>query len=277
VEFPLLQAMSYFPYRDNTLLEKGVLTGSVDLHYSNVYTFNFHRTVLNDFEFFSTVAGFRYGLGNGGTLELYLRHSALFGGTLDKFIEDFHRTFNLPDADRGAFPRNSVHYRYGDHFSYTENQNGFSPVILGYLKELYRSHHVSLKGRLALGIPLSNKPGLSSGKPFLTAGLIVSFKKKKLALEFSNYISFFKHPSWLEGEDLRSNMVFSRLEINFFRMVAGFVIRTSTFKMDDPSHTAYQIYFGYRITRRLEILIQEDFAPFDTTPDIGINLRFRFL
>ncbi|UCH93147.1 MAG: DUF3187 family protein [Candidatus Aminicenantes bacterium] len=276
VEFPLVQSMSYFPYADNSLLKKGEFSGTVDLYYSNVYMFNHQRTTLNDFEFFSTTVGVRYGLWEGGTLELYYRHSMIFGGILDKLIEDFHQAFNFPDTNRDEYPRFSVHYRYYDGFFYTENQSAASPLILAFLKELYSSSHFSLKTRLSLGIPLSDKPGFSSGKSSFSAGMVIGFKKKWLTLEFSNYLSFFKKPSWLADEDIRSYLFFSNLEANLGRFILGFTFRTSVFKEDDIAHHAYQGYIGFKITRYLEFIIIEDFVPFDTTPDISFYVRIKF-
>ena len=171
VEFPLLQSMSYFPYSDNSLLGKGEFSGTADLYLSNFFMFNHNKTTLNDFETFSTTIGLRYGLWKSGTLEFYFRYSTIFDGILDKLIDDFHQTFKLPDNNRAEYPRFSVHYWFHESFQYRESQHAASPLIVAFLKELYRSSHFSLKTRLALGLPLFKKPGLSSDKPFLTAGV----------------------------------------------------------------------------------------------------------
>ena len=276
VEFPLLQSMSYFPYSDNSLLEKGDFSGAVDFHYSNVYMFNYYKTTMNDFETFSTTISLRYGLWHRGTLELYFRHSAIFGGIMDKFIEDFHRTFNLPDNDRPEYPRFSVHYWFHDSFIYTGNQNAVSPLVAAFLKELYHTSHFSLKTRLALGLPLSKKSGFSSDKPFLSAGLMLNYTRGRFSLEASNYLSFFKQPSWLLDTDTRSYLFFSNLEANIGRFILGGNFRSSVFKQDDIAHNAYQIYAGYRFTRFLEFIMIEDFSPFDTTPDISFYARIKF-
>lgn len=277
VEFPLLQSMSYFPYSDNWILEKGKFSAAVDLYYSNVYMFNHYRTMLNDFEVFSGTAGLRYGLWEGGTLELYYRHSVIFGGLLDKFIESFHRTFGLPDVNRAAYPRNSVNYRYKDYFSYTHSRGAHSPLILALLKRVYRSAHLSLNARLAVGLPLANVPGLSSGKPFLTAGLVTLYNRGKFSVEFSNYMTFLKKPTWLFDEDIYPGIFYSCLEVNFKRFISGFILRTSVFKEDDIAHDAYQVYIGYKIKKYLEFIIMEDFAPFDTTPDLSFLIRLKVL
>jgi hypothetical protein len=275
VEFPLLQSLSYFPYSDNSILSKGEFSGTVELYYSNIFSFTRELTILNDFEVFSATIAVRCGLWRGGTLELYYRQAMMLGGVMDRFIEDFHRTFHLPDDNRPEFPRNVVQYRYRDDFFYTGNQSAVSPLVLAFLKELYQTPVFSLKTRLALGLPLGKKPGFSSDKVFFSAGLIINYHKRRFSLELSNYLSMLKQPSWLTGGELRSSLFFSNLEANLGRFIWGFNFRTSAFKEDYIAHNAYQTYFGYKISRQLEFGFLEDFAPFDTTPDISVYLRVK--
>lgn len=282
VEYPLLQSLVYFPYSDNTVLEKGEIQGAVDFYYSNFYQYNHERTFFNDFESFSTVPGIRYGLSENGTIECYIRHTAIFGGILDKFIEDFHNTFGLPDADRPLYPRNEVRYLWwglepGGGYSYHQSESALTSMIVGYLMRLHRSEHWRIKARVALGVPLSNKPGFSSGKFSLTGGLVVDFKKQWFRAEFASHVAMFGTPNWLEKVDMKSVIWYSRLEARAFRVIAGFNFRTSAFKDGIQSSNAYQVYVGYQITKRLSFVFQEDFAPFNTTPDIGFNLRWRVL
>lgn len=275
VEFPLVQSMSYFPYADNSLPGKGKYSLTLDCYYSNIFMFNHNRTTLNDFEVLSTTIGFRCGIIEGGTLEFYYRHSFIFGGILDTLIEDFHNTFGLPDADRPLYPRDSVHYRFHDSFFYTGSQNAASHLTTAFLKQIYQSSHFSIKARAALGIPLSGKPGFSSGKLFVSAGVAASYKKNWFSLEFSNYLTFPGKPSWLSDVDIHPVMFFSQLEARAGRWIGGFTLRTSVFKEDDAANNAYQAYIGFKIFKHLELIILEDFAPFDTTPDVSFNLRIK--
>jgi len=277
VEFPLLQSLAYVPYSESKPLEKGKLSFTLDSSYSNVYRFNGDRSILNDFEVFSNIIGFRYGMTENDTIEVYYRHYSILGGALDKLIEDFHDTFNLPDNQRGEYPRNSVNYRYKNYFTYNRGVSGSSHIVLAYFKSIDVSPYIRFGGRLGVGIPLSDKAGLSSGKPFLSAGLNASYEKGKFSIEASQYWSFFKKPSWLQGEDIRSSFSVSRIELNVFRGIAGFNFSTSPFKLDKVSHRAYQVYVGYRILKNLDFIILEDFLPFDTTPDLSFNMRVKFL
>jgi len=281
VEFPLLQSMSYFPYGEQTLEKKGEWSLRLDLHYSNIFMYNHMRSTLNDFEALSAVLGLRWGLWKKGTVEVYLRCSSIFPGVLDKFIEDFHDTFGLDDTGRIAYPRFAVHYWYKDYFSYHQGKTVFSPLVLGLYNQWLSagdsdsSFEFSLNSRLALGIPLASVPGFSSDKPFLSTGVIMAMRYRKLALEFSNYLSFFKTPSWLAGERIHSSIYFFNFEARAFGFIGGLTFRTSAFTEGDIAHNAYQGYIGFRIAKGLELIILEDFAPFDTTPDIGFQLRVK--
>ncbi len=279
VEFPMMQSMTYFPYSDNTLLGKGQYTLRLNLHYSNVYMFDHLRTTINDFEVFSSTLGFRYGLSEKHqlNLELYFRWTTLFGGFLDKTIENFHSTFHFPHNHRLEFPRNTVHYKYNDAFCYKEHQAGTSPLVLALLKNLYThpKEPLSIKTRIALGIPLSNKAGFNSGDPFLSAGFIINYRVKWLSLDFSSYITLVGKPGWLGDVKFRKQVLFSRLELTAFRFIGGFIFRSSAFQEDDIANNAYQVYVGYKISKYLEFIILEDFAPFDTTPDISFGLRVK--
>jgi len=276
-EFPLIQAFAYYPYNDHRTLKKGTMSASIQLDYANVYQFDHLRAGINDFEVLSTVMGFRYGLGRGWTADLYLRHTALTGGGLDKFIEDFHRLFNLPDNNRQAYPRNRVIYKYKDRFLYQSGQGAMTHLTAAVQKELVKSPAWTVHGLAALGLPLSSAPGLSSGQPFITVGLKTSYQRNWFSAEISGYYTKLFVPSWLKGETLHNNMAVAQLELRAFGFIGGLSLRTSPFKSGDLAHNGYQGYLGFRIFRKLEFLIREDFATFDTTPDIQFSLRYKLL
>lgn len=279
VEFPLMQSMAYFPYSDNSQLEKGDYSFGIDLFYSNVFMFNHYRTIITDFEVFSGTLRFRYGLSDrlGLNLEVYCRWSTIFGGFLDRGVERFHNFFGLPHNSRDEFPRYSVNYRYKDYFYHQTKKSALSPLTAALFKTVYTSDRFSLKTRISIGIPLSDIPGLSSSKPFFTGGVIVNYKKDRFSLDFSNYLALTGTPGWLDGESLRKLIFLSRLELQWKRFIGGITFRTSAFKEDDIAHPGYQFYLGYKVNGHLDIIILEDLGPFDTTPDIGFNLRIKIL
>ncbi len=275
IEFPLVQAMSYFPYSQNRVLEQSEVSVGLSLYYSNVYTFDLLGRTFNDFETSSLLLDVRYGITDGITLEFYGKVSSIFGGELDQFIENFHESFNLPDNYRYAFPRDSVVYYHKDNFFHTQKRNFVSPLILGALFRFYENDTFSLKSRLALGIPLAELPGFVSDQPFLSAGLLMGVRSGNVSLETSGYISFFKTPNWLDTESIDTRIFYSDTRLTLGRFISGFIFRTSPFREGDAAHDAYQVYAGYRIGKGIELLIIEDFAPFDTTPDISFKIGVR--
>lgn len=277
VEFPLMQSFSYIPYSDNTLLDKGQIAVGLDIYHSNIFMFNHNQTTMHDFEAFSGTLGFRYGLMKGLNVEVYYRHVSLVGGFLDKVIENFHSAFKLPDNYRPEYPRNDVSYWFKSAFMYLDKKSTSSPLILALFKNLYQNQQVAVNARLAIGIPLTEIPGLTSKKPFLTAGLHVNYHSdnNRLQVDFSSYLSWFKRPNWLKFEPLKKQIFQTNIEVRYKWFIAGFTFRNSPFNETDMSDKAYQAYGGFRINRYLDFLIIEDFDPFNTTPDISFNVRLR--
>jgi hypothetical protein len=272
--------MTYFPYSEQTLLHRSEVSLNLGLYYSNVYMFERDgdvTPVINDFEISSPTLEFRYGLAKGLTLEVFYRTSSVFGGELDKLIENFHDSFNLPDNQRPKYPRNAVHYKYRDYFHYYQRKSFVSPLIFSCLAGIVDTPGFTIKSRLALGIPIAGMPGFVSPKPFLTTGLIMGFGGEKFCLDISAYLSFFKQPSWLEDEDMQSQIFLTDVRLGLGRFLAGFLYRTSPFKEGDIAHDAKQLYVGYRFGKSVELILFEDLAPFDTSPDISLSLRFKLL
>jgi hypothetical protein len=275
VEFPLIQSMSYFPYSDHHTLFKNHWRFSLNTYYSNIYMFDHERTTVNDMETLSTTLALGYGLTGGITLEVYYRFIFAFGGLMDGLIVNFHDLFGLSEGGRNEYPRNEVNYRYKDVFSYENNTTGQSPLIFGVLGKLYQEGNFYLNGRIALGLPVSSKPGFSSNKPFITVGLILLYKGKNFSIDFSNHVSLFKNPHWLAAGDLKKRVFHSEIRVNYRRLFGGFLYKSTPFPMNDLSNGAYQVYIGYKIWKYFELSLVEEFPPMDTTPDVSFNLKIK--
>lgn len=273
VEFPLLQAISYFPYQGHHTLEKHRLQLSLDLYYSSVYMYDPGRTTVNDMETLNTTITARYGLSHWLTLEVYFRFLFAFDGILDGFVMDFHKFFGMSGGGRHDFPRDRLHYAYKEAFLYRDGSETSASSLAALLGNLYSSKYFQVNGRLGMGIPLSTKPGFSSGKPFGTAGIIFLYRKGSLALSFANHLSFFSTPTWLEDEELGHTMFHSTIRVDYKRLFLGFLFRSTPFKSGDLSHPAYQVYIGFRFWKNFEFSLVEEFPPVDTTPDFTFNLR----
>ena len=273
LEYPLIQSLSYFPFAS----ARGVQPSSwaFDWHgaYSNIFTYTHDKSTLSDLECFSNTFSLRVGFNNGWTGEVYLRFLKIMGGGLDKLIEDFHEKFDLPEAGRNLYPRDKVNYYYHERFNYTSSQSCFSPLMLGVMKEYPLGENGAFFGRLALGIPLSSIPGLSSGKMNLTAGLGASYQKNGFTAQWSGYISWFPEPQWLAGENIRTHMIFSEARIKLEPLSLGISLRTSPFIQGDVASTGFLMNLGFKIMGNVELGVTEDFPPFNTSPDIGFYLH----
>ena len=276
VEFPLIQSFSYFPYSDNNVLQPGFFDIGIDIYHSNIFTFNNNDNIMNDFALTSFTFGFRYGLSNSITTEVFVRYMTVTGGFMDGFIEKFHSFFGLPDAYRLDYPRDVVSYFNNDIFAYENSTGTISPVIFSALVKLYSKNSFDIKTRIAFGVPLKSKPGLSSDKLFLTLGLVCSYQSDNLRVDLSNYVSWFKEPEWFSSVALKDRLFFSEIRISYKRFLTGFIIKTSPLIESESSRNAYQIQLGFKINDNIEFLFLEDFAPFDTSPDVSFNLRIKF-
>lgn len=276
VEFPLVQSFSYFPYVQNDMLFNGEEKITIDIGYSNTYMFNYDRDIVNDFDTATATFGYRRSILRNLNVEFYLRAGVMYGGIMDKLIEDFHRLIGNGEDGRSEFPRNTVNFKYKDIFSYNSSQALTGPFIAGILTKLYDGSLIDINLRASLGIPLQNKTGISSGKPFLTTGVIFLYRKNKLFLDMSLYTSFFKPPEWAEAENVRSRMFFFNLHGSYKKIFGGFLFRSTPFREGDISNPAYQVYLGYRISDHISISMYEEIPPMDTVTDVTFRLLFEF-
>ena len=276
VEFPLVQSFSYFPYIQNDMLSNGDHDFTLDVGYSNIYMFNYDRDVVNDFEMGSTTIGYRKSILRNINVEFYLRTGVIYGGVMDKLIIDFHKLIGNGEDDRGEYPRNTVNFQYKDVFSYNKSMVITGPFIAGILTNLYDGKDVDINFRASLGIPLQEKAGISTGKPFLSTGFIFLYRKDKLAIDMSIYGSFFKIPDWYDPGEVRSRMFFFNLHGAYKKIFGGFLFRSTPFRNGDLSNSAYQVYFGYKITDSVSISMYEEIPPMDTVTDVTFRLMFEF-
>lgn len=276
VEFPIVQSFSYFPYIKNEMVDNGDHEFILDIGYSNVYMFTVEADIINDFDFFTATIGYRKSILRNLNIEFYLRVGVLYGGIMDKLIEDFHKLIGNGEDARGEFPRNTVNYQYKDVFSYNKAVTFAGPFIAGILTRLYDGKDIDINFRASLGIPLQEKAGISTGKPFLSTGFIFLYRKNKLALDLSLYGSFYKIPEWYDPEEVRSRMFFLKLHGAYKKIFGGFLFRSTPFRYGDLSNPAYQVFFGYRITDSISISMYEEIPPMDTVPDVSFRLIFEF-
>jgi len=276
IEFPLVQSFSYFPYVKNSMLKNGNHDFFIDMGYSNIYMFNHKKDIVNDFEFVNLTIGYRRSISSRINIELYFRAAVLYGGIMDKLIINFHKFIGNGEDGRGEFPVNTVNYKYKNIFSYNSPMVIAGPLITGILTKVYDSDKFDINFRVSLGIPLQKKVGISTGKPFISTGIIFLYRKKEFSTDISLYSSFFKRPDWLTSHDVRSRMYYINLHMGWKKIFGGFIFRSTPFIDGDLSNPAYQIYLGYKISNHLSISMHEEIPPMDTISDVTFRIIFEF-
>lgn len=274
VDFPVIQSMASFPFDEEAgILRPGEVAATFSLSHANSFMLDHRSGVVNDMEHMNGVLGVRVGVGRKSTLELYYRWSSIFGGWLDGLIENFHSTFDLPDNHRPLFPRDRVDYRLDPVFDYGGNTGAVGPVTIALLTGLANRGGFSLNARLGLQVSPAGKPGVTSARPALIAGMSAVWKRRNLAAGVSGHLAFFRSPQWLEGISTTPRVFLGEgwARLGWFR--AGILWRTSPFRTGDLAHHGWQVLVGFRLRRGVEVIIQEDLGPFDTTPDIHFGIR----
>jgi hypothetical protein len=274
VEHPFIQSFAHFPYVRSSVLPSGRWAGTIQLSYSNIWTAMSPKVSMADMEMGSLTLGVQYGLFRNVTAEAYLRGFRLQGGIFDGLIESFHNTLGIWNFNRETYPRNAVRYYLKPYFSYGKAMSVISAPVVGLLARLYSSPSLALHGRLSVGIPAAPKRGLSAEKPFVTSGLILGFSVRKMTFEISNYLSFFSSPDYLQAEDLKKYIFSSGLTVRWRFLSGVLLLKSSPLRTTSWRSHAYSIQMAAAVSRRVEIGFTEDFPPWQTTPDIGIFVKW---
>ncbi len=156
---PLVQIYSLPALGPARVLAKDKVDVSVQMHVANNSTeaSNSAEQIVLDGETHRFTLVVRQGLANGyewGVELPYLSHS---GGFMDDFIEDWHRTFGLPQGNRLSTPPHRIDYRYirngAELVNVSRSTKGIGDIRLSAAVQL--SHNfgeriVALRGNLKL-------------------------------------------------------------------------------------------------------------------------------
>ena len=274
--FPLVQSLVSFPFSvDAPRLKPGQVAAIFTLSAGNVFMVNADDSGEHDFETLEAVLALRVGISRTFTLEVCSRWSGIYGGWMDGMIEGVHDAFGLPDNRRPAYPRDRVVYSFRDAFDYRRSREVTGPLTIALSADLARSRYLGMGGRLALQASPAGMPGLLSERPALIAGMWLRWERGSRAFGISGDVAFFKTPQWLEGIDITPRVIMTRAWVRLGWFRAGIFWRSSPYRSGDVSDAGLQILLGFRILRGIEFMIQEDLAPFHTTPDIRFGIRLR--
>jgi hypothetical protein len=106
---------------------------------------------------------FAYGLGRGWELEGELAWMRHYGGELDRWIEDWHDLWGLPDGNRDEVPRDMINFSYkgpGASFAMLDDVDGAGDAHLAVVKRLWQSPTAAISARAGVKFGLGEEEDL---------------------------------------------------------------------------------------------------------------------
>ena len=165
---PVSGLVGFPAMRDAHVLDRGRFR--VELHGSLASSYGQHveggEAILLDGETSGLTARWAYGLGDGWELEAetsWRRHS---GGFLDRWIEDWHDLWGLPDGGRPEAPRDRLWYHYRGpqaRFSLQEPTSGMSDLHLAAVRSVWRSENTDISIRTGVKLGIGDEDRLLGG------------------------------------------------------------------------------------------------------------------
>ncbi|HEX7502979.1 MAG TPA: hypothetical protein VF451_06130, partial [Acidobacteriota bacterium] len=176
-------------------------------------------------------------------------------------------------SGRDLFPEKTIHYKFKDRFYYRENQWAPAPLVISLAARIHRFGAVDVNGRLGLGIPLASRPGLSSKKPYMLAGLMGEYHRDGMSVSASLQAVLFDRPGWLAPEDARRYYFQAEMQAALNHWVLGVILRSSPLTFEENANPGRMIYLAFRFKNGIEIGFMEDLPPMDTVPDAALYVK----
>ena len=161
---PLVQIFGLPAAEPSTLLATGEYAMRLTLDIGNSYAgTSTSKDLINlDGETYRTNLALRHGFQKGFEIGLDIPYISHNGGFLDGFIENWHRTFNLPEGERDQTSRDQLDYRYQRNgetlVQVMENGQGFGDLRLSSAWQLIKEDGPS-PGTAALRVGLKLPTG----------------------------------------------------------------------------------------------------------------------
>jgi hypothetical protein len=152
---PVAGLFGFPALREAGTLEQGQLSGALLATVANNYSVDTVASESVNFDGETQRLAGLFGVGLGGGWELegelpWLRHD---GGELDKYIENWHDLWGLPDGNRDEVPRNLIDYSYlgpAAGFSMNEDVQGFGDAQLALVHNIWSSDDAVISGRAGI-------------------------------------------------------------------------------------------------------------------------------
>jgi hypothetical protein len=273
IHFPLIQALAWIPPQEERVLPVGDRSWEFTIADANIFSFSRGFGAINDLSVLSFSFCHRRALSRGLTLEISGGLRNYYDGGIDEFIKKVDSALGYSDSGRDVFPEKTIHYKYRDRFFYVTNQWAPAPLVISLAARILRLGSVDLNGRLGLGLPLADKPGFSSKKPYLLAGVMGDYFRGKVSVSAALQAVYFEKPGWLAAGDARRAYFQAELKATLSRWALGVILRTSPLTYEENANNGKMIYIAFRFRNGLEIGLMEDLPPMDTVPDVAMYVK----
>ncbi len=284
-----------FLHADQQYLEKADIENSMSysLSHSSTYTVEESREWVINLDMEITELNFRYKriIKNLFEFDMDIPVLIFSKGFMDRFLEDYHDTFNFPDYGRKNRPHNEFLYevrRDGNLIIKGKSGTRFGDIRLGVKKPLMSSDDYKLSVRGDIEIPVSNaKEGYSNGNIDMGISLLYDKSISESTMTYWNLGEVF--PGNVRGHetvDLK-NFVYGGLAVEKMLWENLSLLIQLQGQSDIYPNTgiaavdgrAYLIAFGgryYRGGKSFELSLTEDL---NTTgaPDFILNFTYKLI
>jgi hypothetical protein len=250
------------------------------------------ETVFLDGESRRLELGATRGLGNGWEIGFSLPWISYSGGSLDNFIEGWHRTFGLPDGDRPAYRRNRLRFQYQragtDELNITNAESGVGDLQLNAAYSLSSTTHSAVALAAAINLPTGDADKLTGSDATNLSLTLAATRYALFDLPLTATVNV--GSMWLErgavlGDRQKNTVWFGAAEIGWavadaWRLKAQLAAHTAFYRSDlrELGAASAQLLLGgsVRLSPRywLDIAVGEDIAV-DTAPDVTLQLALR--
>jgi uncharacterized protein DUF3187 len=250
------------------------------------------ETVFLDGESRRLELGATRGLGNGWEVGFSLPWISYSGGSLDNFIEGWHRTFGLPDGDRSKYRRNQLRFQYQraglSELDIGSAESGIGDLQLNAAYSLSSTTNSAVALAAAINLPTGDADKLTGADATDLSVTLAATRYALFDLPLTATVNI--GSMWLDrgavlGDRQKSNVWFGAAEIGWavadaWRLKAQLAAHSAFYRSDlrELGAASAQLLLGgsVRLSPRywLDVAVGEDIAV-NTAPDVTLQVALK--
>jgi hypothetical protein len=291
---PLVQIYNLPPARSGTVLAMDQTSARLGFDVANNFASaqRGSESIFLDGESHRIELGASRGIGNGWEIGFSLPWISYSGGALDSFIEQWHRTFGLPDGGRPDYRRNQLRFQYqragNSELNFDNADSGIGDLQLNAAYSLADTTDSAMALAAAINLPTGDAEKLTGDE---TTNISLTLAGTRYALfdlpltATANIGSMWLDRGAVLGDRQKSLVWFGAAEIGW-AVADGWRLKTQL-----AAHTAFyhselrelgadsvQLLLGgsVRLSPRwcLDLAVGEDIAV-NTAPDITLQIALK--